>query len=166
MEGTMDPVVMRARASKLTLMDVDHNGLEVLAPHECRELLGSATIGRLALSVRALPVVLPVNFALVSDAVLVLTGGGAVFEAACDHAVVAFETDGINAASQTGWSVLVQGEARVLRGPVEIAEARRVGLSSWGNPGAERYVKIGLELMTGRRLGGWTWSEGLPAVHR
>jgi nitroimidazol reductase NimA-like FMN-containing flavoprotein (pyridoxamine 5'-phosphate oxidase superfamily) len=145
-------------------MDVDPNGLEVLAPDECRELLGSASIGRLALSVRALPVVLPVSFALVPDSLLVITGGGDSFEAACDHAVVAFETDGINVVNHTGWSVLVQGEATVLRGPAELAEARRLGLSSWGRPDAERYVKIGLELVTGRRLGGWDWKAGLPPV--
>ena len=72
---------------------------------------------------RALPVVLPVSFVLTPEALVVATGGGAVLEAACDHAVVALETDGIDPMSRIGWSVLVQGEATIVRGPGELADA-------------------------------------------
>jgi uncharacterized protein len=140
----------------------DQHGLETLDESECLALLGLAAVGRLALSVRALPVVLPVNFALVDDGILIRTAGGTKFDAACDRAVVAFEIDGFDAMSHTGWSVLVQGEARLLEGPAELADARRTGLTAWANPMAEDYVKIGLDLVTGRRLGGWYWTHSIP----
>ena len=145
-------------------MPYDRNGLETIDEQECRALLATATIGRLALSYQALPIVLPVNFALYHDGILIRTGGGAKFEAACHQAVVAFEVDGFEILSHTGWSVLVQGRARVLEAPAELDDARQVGLTPWANPEAEAYVKIGMDLVTGRRLGSWYWGPALP-VH-
>jgi nitroimidazol reductase NimA-like FMN-containing flavoprotein (pyridoxamine 5'-phosphate oxidase superfamily) len=143
----------------------DRNGLQVIEEGECRELLATAAIGRLALSVEALPVVLPVNFALQTDGILIRTGGGTKFDAACDQSVVAFEVDGFDAMSHTGWSVLVQGHARILHAPTELHEARLAGLEPGANPAAEAYVKIGLDLITGRRIGGWYWTRpGVPPV--
>ncbi len=143
-------------------MTFDRNGLETLAEDECMRLLRSAAIGRLALSVRALPVVLPVNFALASDGIVIRTGAGTKLDQACDHAVVAFEVDGFDPITQTGWSVLVQGTASVLSAPAELHDADQLGLAPWGNPHADSFVKVGLDLVTGRRLGGWYWARGLP----
>jgi len=142
----------------------DRNGLETIDEPGCRALLATAAIGRLALSYRALPIVLPVNFAVCGDAILIRTGAGAKFEAACHQSVVAFEVDGFDSLNHTGWSVLVQGRARVLHGPAELDDARQVGLTPWANPNADAYVTIGMDLVTGRRLGAWYRSPALP-VH-
>ncbi len=143
-------------------MTFDRNGLEMLSEEDCLLLLGSASIGRLALSVRALPVVLPVNFALLPDGILICTGAEARLDQACDQAVVAFEVDGFDPITQTGWSVLVQGTASVLTAPAELHDATRVGLAPWGTPHGDSFVKVGLDLVTGRRLGSWYWARGLP----
>ena len=147
-------------------MTFDRNGLETIEEAECLRLLESAAVGRLALSVRALPVVLPVNFALMSDGILIRTGAGTKLDQACDRAVVAFEVDGFDPIAKVGWSVLVQGTASVLTAPAELHEAAQVGLAPWGNPRADSYVKIALDLVTGRRLGGPHWSSGLAAPLR
>ncbi len=47
--------------TRLELMHVDRNGLEVLEREECLRLLAGATIGRLGITIGTLPVVLPVN---------------------------------------------------------------------------------------------------------
>ena len=147
-------------------MDIDGNGLETISEEECLLLIGSAAIGRLAISVRALPVVLPVSFALTPDGILIRTGADRKLDQACDQTVVAFEVDGFDPVSQTGWSVLVQGSASVLTTPAELHEAARIGLAVWGNPQAESYVRVALDLVTGRRLSGWHWLRGLPeALH-
>jgi len=143
-------------------VDFDRNGLALLDAGECRALLGTSAIGRLALSVQALPVVLPVNFTLMPDGILIRTGAGSKFDQACDHAVVGFEIDGYDTTSQTGWSVLVQGQARVLQAPAELADAHSAGLTPWGNPSADTFIKVSLDIVTGRRLGGWYWPHGLP----
>jgi uncharacterized protein len=147
-------------------MTFDRNGFETIGEDECLRLLGCASIGRLALSVRALPVVLPVNFVLTVDGVLIRTAAETKLDQACDRAVVAFEVDSFDPVSQAGWSVLVQGMASVLTSPAELHEAVRLGLAPWGNPRGDTFVKVGLDLLTGRRLGGSYWTRGLPeALH-
>ena len=147
-------------------MELDRSGLVLLEHDECLSFLAGASIGRLALSIQALPVVLPVNFALVTDGILIRTGAGALFDQACDRAVVGFEIDGFDRVSHTGWSVLVQGQARLLEAPAELVEAHRVGLTPWGNAAADTFVKVSLDLVTGRRLGGWYWPHELPVAGR
>ena len=119
---------------------------------ECRVLLGGVNIGRVGLSIRALPVVLPVNFTLLLDALVVCTSPGSKFEAACNRAIVAFEADGVELESRTGWSVLVQGRATVIDQPTELREGSGLSLAPWGNPDAESFVRIGLDVVSGRRV--------------
>ena len=145
-------------------MPDEQTGFEAIEADECRALLGSSTIGRLALSYRALPIVLPVNFALCGDDILIRTGGGTKLDAACHQSVVAFEVDGFEPVTHTGWSVLVQGRARVVVEPAELADARRARLAAWANPEADSFIKIGLDMVTGRRLGTWYWGEGMPTA--
>ena len=134
-------------------MELDRNGLEVLDERECRSLLGGVSIGRVGLSIRAMPVVLPVNFALLPDAIVVCTSPGSKLEAACNHAIVAFQADGVDLDERTGWSVLVQGRAAVIPPPASLMADPRLGaLAPWGNPQADSFVRIGMEIISGRRV--------------
>ena len=74
-------------------MELDRNGLEVLDREESLRLLGTAALGRIAVTSAALPLVLPVNFRFDGRQVLIRTGAGTRLDAATDHAVVAFEVD-------------------------------------------------------------------------
>jgi len=78
---------------------VDCNGLEVLDRDQCMGLLAGVNLGRVALHTRALPVVLPVNFALAGDRIVFPTDRGTRLAAGTNEAVVAFEADDIDAAS-------------------------------------------------------------------
>ncbi len=75
---------------------------------------------------------------------------------------VAFEVDGVDEATRTGWSVLVRGEATEVTDPAELARLRQLPLSPWA-PGAKtRYVRILPTVLTGRRIAlpedaPWTW---------
>jgi len=136
----------------MTLVHIDRNGLQVLDTDECLRLLGTATLGRVGVTSEALPVVLPVNFRLDGDRILFRTGRGTKLDAATHNAVVAFEVDDVDAMSHTGWSVMVTGVARELRGVEELAHARALNLPRWA-PGEDgRVVAISLELVSGRRI--------------
>ena len=100
-------------------MHFDRNGLEVLSRAECLRLLGGARIGRVGLSMGALPAVLPVNFTLVDDAIVLRTAAGSKLDAALANSVVAFEVDSIDPMYHTGWSVLVQGVASEVVDPAD-----------------------------------------------
>ena len=99
------------RPARVRAMEVDRNGLEVLDREECLRLLGTATLGRIALTDGALPVVLPVNFRVAGDRILVRTSRGTKLDAATRNAVVAFEVDHVDPMYHSGWSVVVTGVA-------------------------------------------------------
>jgi uncharacterized protein len=136
----------------LVSMVLDRNGLEILTRAECVELLHTKRIGRVALSMRALPVVLPVSYALLGSDIVVRTGPGSKLEAALTGAVVGFEVDDIDEATGTGWSVLVQGAASVLDDPAAIKAASQLQLRPWSRRATDRFVRITTVEVTGRRL--------------
>src|ERR1700712_4514121 len=87
--------------------------LEVLEPAECRRLLGTVPIGRLAFTEGALPTIQPVRFAVLGDDVLIPARAGSKVLAASSGAIVAFEVDDFDAQGRSGWNVTVIGPARV-----------------------------------------------------
>jgi hypothetical protein len=113
-------------------VEVDRNGLEVLSRDECLRLLGTAALGRVAVTTAALPTILPVNFRFDGRHILIRTGRGTKLDAATRNAVVAFEVDEVEPATREGWSVVVTGVARVDRaggaGRGAAAAARPLGL--------------------------------------
>ena len=133
-------------------MDMDKNGLEVLSRDESLRLLSSAVVGRIAVSSGALPTILPVNFRFDGRRILFLTGVGTKLSAATDHAVVAFEVDEIDAATQTGWSVVATGVAREVTDPVGLAAARALPLVRWAPGPDHRVVAVRPDLVSGRRI--------------
>lgn len=133
-------------------MDIDRNGLEVLPREECLSLLRRARIGRVAVSVDALPAVLPVNFTVIDEEVVFRTNPGAKLDAALANNVVAFEADDIDPIYHTGWSVLVQGMAREVIEPDQVAEMRRAPLRAWAGNGRDRFVRIPTHHLSGRRI--------------
>jgi len=133
-------------------MDIDRNGLEVLPRDECLSLLRRARIGRVAVSVDALPAVLPVNFTVIDEEVVFRTNPGAKLDAALANNVVAFEADDIDPIYHTGWSVLVQGVAREVIEPDQVDEMRRAPLRAWAGNGRDRFVRIPTHQVSGRRI--------------
>jgi nitroimidazol reductase NimA-like FMN-containing flavoprotein (pyridoxamine 5'-phosphate oxidase superfamily) len=133
-------------------MEIDRNGLEVLPRAECLSLLRRARIGRVAVSVDALPAVLPVNFTVVGEDIVVRTNPGAKLDAALANNVVAFEADDVDLVYQTGWSVLVQGMATEVVEAEQVAEMRRAPLRAWAGKGRDHFVRIPTDHVSGRRI--------------
>lgn len=133
-------------------MEFDRNGLEVLDRTECLRLLASATLGRIAVSSGALPVILPVNFLLDGDQVLIRTSPGSKLEMAAKNAVVAFEVDHVDAFSHTGWSVSVTGTAREVTDAADLARIRALPLAYWAPAPAQDVIRVSTDLVSGRRI--------------
>jgi nitroimidazol reductase NimA-like FMN-containing flavoprotein (pyridoxamine 5'-phosphate oxidase superfamily) len=133
-------------------MEVDRNGLEVLPREECLRLVTSAHIGRVAISVDALPAVFPVNYVVDDGRIVFRTAEGTKLDAATANAVVAFEVDSVDPIYHTGWSVLVQGLAREITDPRALERARKLPLRPWANHGRDRFVQVSTDVVSGRRL--------------
>src|SRR4029077_19144845 len=96
--------------------------LQDLPRHESLALLGGASLGRVAVSGDALPVVLPVFIAMVGDHIVFRTVPGTKLSAAVQGAIVAVEADELDERTGEGWSVLVRGIAREVTDK-EVADA-------------------------------------------
>jgi nitroimidazol reductase NimA-like FMN-containing flavoprotein (pyridoxamine 5'-phosphate oxidase superfamily) len=129
-------------------------GLQHLTPEECLRLLATVPVGRVGVTMDALPAVLPVNFVVTGGAVVFATVAGTKLDAATAGAVVAFEADSVGTSEAPGgWSVLVRGVAREITDPAEIEAARALPLESWAWDGvADRYVRIEPTVVSGRRI--------------
>lgn len=126
--------------------------LHVLDEAECRQLLGRAAVGRVAVTVGAVPAVFPVNFALMDGDIVFRTGAGTKLDAAVHQAVVAFEVDHVDPVYHEGWSVLVVGMADEVTDPAERGRALSLPLRPWGEGHRDHVVRIRAELVSGRRI--------------
>jgi nitroimidazol reductase NimA-like FMN-containing flavoprotein (pyridoxamine 5'-phosphate oxidase superfamily) len=133
-------------------MAYDRNGLEILDRGESLGLLAGSAVGRLAISVGALPVILPVNFVLDDERILIRTGDGTKLDAALRDAVVAFEVDDFDAFDHSGWSVCVTGMAREVRDPDDLERIADLPLPHWTPKGVSHIVAVSMDLVSGRRL--------------
>lgn len=125
--------------------------MEILGRDECWRLLATARVGRVAVCVDAVPVVLPVTFALVGGDVVFFTGTGTKLVAAEAGRTVGFEVDEIDADGERGWSVLVVGTAS-LASFASRTRAEALGLYPWAAGDRQRLVRIRPETVTGRRI--------------
>ena len=87
-----------------------------LRPAECRRLIAPGGVGRIAFGTLSGPVVLPVNFAVLADTIVVRTAEGTTIDGHADEQV-ALEVDHIDEALCQGWSVLVAGRTALRTRP-------------------------------------------------
>ena len=146
-------------------MRIDSAGLRVLTREECLALLATAQVGHIGVSTRALPLILPVCFAMDDDQIVISTQHGTTLDASTHDAVVAFEADGPSSHSKVGWSVQSTGIARHVTDPIEHGRLAALPLPSWSLKSPARFVTITTEQLSGR-LAADTTVPFRPANHR
>ncbi|MEU1511090.1 pyridoxamine 5'-phosphate oxidase family protein [Streptomyces sp. NPDC005811] len=132
---------------------VQNDAFRALDRQECLRLLAKVPVGRVVYTRHALPAVLPVNFTLDPDASVVLrTSAASDLVRAIDGVVVAFEADEWHAATQSGWSVVVTGQAAVVTDPAEHDRLSGSGPTSWMPIRDGVFVRIEPGMVTGREV--------------
>ena len=128
--------------------------LEELDRDECLRLLAVAPVGRVGITIGALPAILPVNFALVGPHIVVRTVPGTKLDSAMRRAVVAFEVDSYAPDGSSGWSVLVRGHCAEVTEATERVALAASPLRPWafGEGVADRFLRIDLSFVSGRRF--------------
>lgn len=114
--------------------DVRPGRLAVLSDDECWDLLRAQPVGRIAWSGIEGVSVVPVNFSVVGNTILLRTTPYSLMARDCAGREAAFEVDGIDGEEHTGWSVLARGrcdrELQAHESPAPWATGPRVlGLS-------------------------------------
>jgi len=131
----------------------DRAGLEILHLGDCFLLLGSVPLGRIGFVAGGEVVILPVNFVVDGQDVVFRTAAGSKLSAVEVGHYVGFEADSYDAATGTGWSVVVNGLAEIVESDAEAERLDELGLSSWVPATPERvWVRIRPTSITGRRI--------------
>jgi transcriptional regulator with XRE-family HTH domain len=130
----------------------DLRAVSKLTPAECRRLIAPGGVGRIAFGTLSGPLVVPVNFAVLADTLVIRTAEGTIIDGHADEQV-ALEVDHIDEALCHGWSVLVRGPAHRVTHPAELRRLQEDAVV-WPWAGGERevYVRIITSQITGRRI--------------
>ena len=132
-------------------MESDSSGVEVLGREECLALLSTVSVGRLAGHIEALPLIMPVSFAVSDAGLLLRTSRGSQLDLATRDAVVAFEADDIGP-GDGGWTVAVTGIASEVPDGQARNRFPELAPDRWGGTAGDRWVRVSLELVSGRRI--------------
>jgi nitroimidazol reductase NimA-like FMN-containing flavoprotein (pyridoxamine 5'-phosphate oxidase superfamily) len=132
-------------------MSVD--SLRHLSREECVGLLARCQLGRVCVSIGALPAILPVNYVVWNGNIVFRTAAGTKLSAALIGAVVGFEVDDMSDDHARGWSVLVVGHATEIRDLAELRRVRKLPLETWVPGKRDRFVSIPTEHISGRAFG-------------
>ena len=124
---------------------------DVLTRDECLHHLASGSVGRVSISSRALPSVLPVRYRVVGDRVLFWADPHDHPAAIADNTVIGFQADQIDAVTHEGWSVMVVGLASHVTAPESVAALEDGPPRGWAAASGP-LVAVSLELVEGRRL--------------
>jgi nitroimidazol reductase NimA-like FMN-containing flavoprotein (pyridoxamine 5'-phosphate oxidase superfamily) len=130
------------------------SNFEVLSERDCRRLLAQHNVGRVAFDGAAgYPVVLPVNYVTDGDLIAFKTSPGEKLES-IPAQPVAFQVDGFDRSTRTGWSVLAQGIGLDITqaAGAQYERLRGRAVSTWA-PGAKSdWLAIDVRYITGRRI--------------
>jgi nitroimidazol reductase NimA-like FMN-containing flavoprotein (pyridoxamine 5'-phosphate oxidase superfamily) len=135
-----------------------------LSTEECRELLSAGLVGRVAVCTPVGPHVVPVNYAVVDDAVVLRTSPYSVLGSHARGSILAVEVDQFDYERQRGWSVVARGRAEVVTTAEELKHIRSIWEpNAWAAGQRNLYVRVRWSELTGRRLGpGWQPVNDLP----
>lgn len=125
----------------------------VLSPAECRELLGTDTVGRIAFVTPSGPRIVPVNYLLAGEALELRTTAYSELGVYAPGTRVAFEIDHLDAERRRGWSVVAHGPC------VRVEEPRPLdsGPEPWAGGHRSLLLRLEWEELTGRRVGEGHW---------
>lgn len=126
--------------------------LRELNRRDCLDRLQGSGVGRVAVCTPDGPVIIPVNYVLDDETVVVRT---APYTLLAGHAwdQAAFEIDDLDHDMRRGWSVLVVGQAAPVEDPDEIAESQRLSeLMPWAPGSRNMFIRITPQRITGREV--------------
>ncbi len=125
-----------------------------LEPEECVRLLRSGVVGRVALATPEGPHIVPVNYAVFEDTVVVRTSTYSLLGTYGRNAMLAFEVDDVDHDRHVGWSVLARGRAWAeLDADVITAMRNAWRPHPWAGGVRNLYLRMRWETLTGRAIG-------------
>jgi nitroimidazol reductase NimA-like FMN-containing flavoprotein (pyridoxamine 5'-phosphate oxidase superfamily) len=138
-----------------------------LSREECRELLSAGLVGRVAVCTPIGPHIIPVNYSVVEETVIVRTTPYSVLGSHARGSILALEVDHFDYDRHRGWSVLARGRADIVTGAEELQQIKqRWEPRAWAGGTRNLFLRLRWTELSGRRLGaGWHPVDELPVRH-
>ena len=135
-----------------------------LTREECERLLRSGIGGRVALSSPDGPHIVPVNYSVVDDAIIIRTSPYSVLGTYGRDSMLAFEVDQFDHERQRGWSVVARGRGEVVTSAAEIEHIRAIWEPRpWAAGTRSLHIRLRWTEISGRRIGdSWDLHGALP----
>ena len=127
--------------------------IEILTREECLRLLAAEEVGRIAVVLGRQPLIMPVNYVLERETIVLRTDPGTKLATASLERV-AFEVDHIDRERQAGWSVLVQGVGQEITPAYSrlFEHVRALAITPWAPGDKEHWLRIMPVEISGRRV--------------
>jgi len=129
-------------------------GIHALDRDTCLRLLADDEIGRLGVVQGSTPVVLPVNYVLDGEDIVLRTDPGTKLSYGVGTRCC-FELDRFDRATRTGWSVLATGRLEEVTAfqPTTWERVRALPVDPWAGGAKEHWLRLVPDRLTGRALG-------------
>jgi len=135
-----------------------------LTRDECEALLKAGIAGRIAVLTPDGPHILPVNYSVVDEAIIIRTSPDGVLGRHGVDSAFAFEVDQYDYPNGRGWSVLARGQSHAVDDPEELERVQSVcAPRPWAEGDRPMLIALVWHELSGRRLGrGWDPLAHLP----
>ncbi len=135
-----------------------------LPDDKCHELLSAGVVGRVGICVDGTPRIIPVNYAVIDDAIVFRTAPYTLLGSEAWTHKLAFQVDHLDYERQKGWSVLATGPGELITDERELAAIRSFwDPRPWAAGNRLLYIRLRWEELTGRRLGNyWPTADEMP----
>ena len=140
---------------------VNRGGMEVfsmsdhvqLSYWQCESVLRSEVLGRIAFSAPDGPHIVPINYSVVDEAIVVRTSPDSLLANHGCGVTVAFEVDYINHSYRRGCSVVARGETDIVTDPAVVAHIHRVWEPQpWAGGTRPLLLRLRWRELSGRQL--------------
>jgi nitroimidazol reductase NimA-like FMN-containing flavoprotein (pyridoxamine 5'-phosphate oxidase superfamily) len=123
-----------------------------LSGAECRALLAAGLVARVAMCTPVGPHIVPVNYALVDDSLILRTTPYSLLGSEGRDATLALEVDQFDYERQRGWSVVARGRAEPVTTADDLAYIRRSWEPhAWASGPRNLFLRLRWTVLTGRR---------------
>jgi len=137
------------------------NRIRELGYGECQTLLGLGIIGRAAVMTPDGPHIVPVNYWTVRESVIMRTTPYSVLGRYANDAVIAFEVDSLDAARNSGWSVVARGRAEAVTDAKELSDlCEEITSEPWAPGARSMYLRLAYAELSGRSLSAHVLTTG------
>ena len=135
-----------------------------LSTDQCERLLRAGVAGRVAVSSPDGPHLVPVNYSVVGESIVIRTSPYSVLGTYGRGSRLAFEVDFFDHERWRGWSVVARGRADVVTDPADLERIRATWEPHpWAAGSRPLFLRLRWSELTGRQLGaGWDPLGALP----